>query len=199
MPWVARTFWHLDSRSFALAELGGVARAGVQRASVPSSRSVRYPIEKTLKKVSHGGSEPQWRRSQEPMGVRTVTAPTSPRTSPRARRAHYSDPPARDGHGVREPRTSSPPHAQAHSSCALHTFMHTTHLHDPDERARARRRVRQPAARPSRAPAAQTRAPAHCAARSKRRDAPPSPPACLSLFAALPLPHVIPHTPSLVF
>jgi hypothetical protein len=133
-----------------------------------------------------GEASPSGVAPRSPWRVRSVAPPAPTRAPPRARCAHCPDRPARDGRGARGARTPS------HSSSipailgALHTLMHTASMHKPDSHAFALRRVQQPTARPSRAPATQTRTPARCAARNRRRRASPPPPACFPPFAATP-------------
>jgi hypothetical protein len=121
---------------------------------------------------------------RSPWRARTVTAPATPRAPPSARRAHCPHQPAHDGHGARGARTSPPSSSTTAFLGAEHTFMHTAHQCDPAARASALRRLQQPMARASRAPATQTRTPTRCAARSRRRRASPPPPACFRSFAA---------------
>jgi hypothetical protein len=110
---------------------------------------------KTLKKVSHGGSEPQWRRSQEPMASKNGSGPRpAARTAARATHALH-----RSASSYSARHTSS-----AHMRITLPTspiFRRTAHSHAHSTPTRARR------AR-SRAP---TRAAAHGTPLQRARDA----------------------------
>ena len=133
-----------------------------------------------------GEASPSGFAPRSPWRVPTVTPPAPPCTPLSARRAHCPDAPAHDGRGARGARTSAPSSSPPTSVGAMHTLQHTAHQHKPDARTFALRRVQQPAARPSRAPATQTRTPTRCAARSEQRRASPPPPACFPPFAATP-------------
>jgi hypothetical protein len=149
--------------------------------------ALAVPAQKNLKKRSPmEEASPSGVAPRSPWRARSVTPPASARAPPNARRAHCPDPPAHDERGARGARTSPPSSSILAFLGAVHTFMHTARHCDPAACASARRRVQQPMARPSRAPATQTRTPTRCAARNRRRRASPPPPACFRSFAATP-------------
>jgi hypothetical protein len=119
---------------------------------------------------------------------------------PHARHATCPEPPAHHGRGAQAARTAAhklQPHQHA---AQRHALMHIARHHEHHEHAAALRRVQHLTARPSRARAAQTRAPARGAARREQRPASPTPPACFPLPSTRPplYSHIIPHAPSLV-